>query len=82
MCLSVAHGANNARTSVGVLVFMSDLYHSGAVSAAVNIGFGGRIVGAIGMALGSLLCGFQLAPVSGEMISWLNFISTIGRCVT
>ena len=68
MCLSVAHGANNARTSVGVLLFMADLYHSD-VSTAVNIGFGGCIVGAVGMALGSLLCGFQLAPVSGEMSS-------------
>ncbi|KAL0050078.1 hypothetical protein WJX82_004015 [Trebouxia sp. C0006] len=69
LCLSVAHGANNARTSVGVLLFMADLYHSGAVSTAVNIGFGGRIVGAVAMALGSLLCGFQLAPVSGVQLA-------------
>lgn len=69
MCLSVAHGANNARTSAGVLTLMADLYSSSAVSAAVNIGFSGRIMGAVGMALGSLLCGFQLAPVSGELSS-------------
>ncbi len=61
---------------------MADLYHSGAVSAAVDIGFRGRIVGAVGMALGSLLCGFQLAPVSGEKGILTGFNLTIGRCVT
>lgn len=67
--LSVAHGANNARTSVGVLTLMRDLQSTGVVTATVHIGFTSRGFGAVGMALGTLLWGFRLAPITGGHIS-------------
>ena len=44
---------------------MRALHTSGVVTATVKVNFGLRIIGAVGMLLGTLLCGFRLAPVSG-----------------
>ena len=66
MCLSVAHGANNARSSVGVFAMMMALHSNGAVSKAVQLNWVSRIMPAVGMTLGTLFLGFRLTPVSGE----------------
>lgn len=66
MCLSVAHGANNARTCVGVLATMLALHNTGVVTETVELKWAWRIMPAIGMTLGTLFLGFRLTPVSGE----------------
>ena len=45
---------------------MRALHKSGVVTSTVNVGFKPRIMGAVGMTLGTLLLGFRLAPVSGR----------------
>ena len=69
MCLSVAHGANNARTCVGVLANMLALHHTGVVTETVELKWAWRIMPAIGMTVGTLFLGFRLTPVSGEPAS-------------
>ena len=66
MCLSIAHGANNARTSVGVFAMMLAVHNTGAVPETVELMWAWRVMPAVGMSLGTLLLGFRLTPVSGE----------------
>ena len=66
MCLAAAHGANNARTSVGMLAIMLAVHNTGAVAETVELPWAWRIMAAVGMTLGTLLLGFRLTPVSGE----------------
>lgn len=68
MLLSVAHGANNARSSVGVFTMMLALHQSGVITETVQIQFKWRVVHAVGMTLGTLFLGFRLAPVAGELL--------------
>ena len=65
MCLSVAHGANNARTSLGVFSMMLAVHRSNTVTETVPLGFAWRLLFAAGMGLGTLLLGFRLTSVSG-----------------
>ncbi len=62
--LSVAHGANNARTSLGVFTMMRALHTSGEVHETASPTWHWRLMAAAGMALGTLLFGFRLVPVS------------------
>ena len=69
VCLSVAHGANNARSSLGVFKVMQTLHASGSVPLMVQLGFPWRLAVAFGMMLGSLLLGFRLTPVAGVALT-------------
>ena len=75
MCLSVAHGANNARSSLGVFKVMQTLHASGSVPLMVELGYPWRLAAAFGMMLGSLFLGFRLTPVSGVAIQ--PFVNTL-----
>lgn len=65
MVVSIAYGANNARTSVGVYALMHSIYKSGKVAHYAQISWQLRCMGAVGMGLGTLFCGFRLVPVTG-----------------
>ena len=65
MCLSVAYGANNARTSLGAFAMMQAIHRSSTVPETVHLDYTWRFVFAVGMALGTLLLGFRLTPVTG-----------------
>lgn len=67
MIVSMAYGANNARTSVGVYALMHAIYRSGTVTQYASISLQLRCMGAVGMGLGTLLCGFRLVPVTGDL---------------
>ena len=83
MFLSVAHGANNARSSVGVFTMMLALHESGVITETVQIQFVWRVLHAAGMTIGTVFLGFRLAPVAGEpphlcsslLTSWHNCVS-------
>ncbi|KAL3134291.1 Na+/Pi symporter [Trebouxia sp. C0009 RCD-2024] len=64
MFLSIAYGASNARTSVGACAMMYSIYVSGNVSQFASIPLQLRCIGAVGMGLGTLFCGFRLVPVT------------------
>lgn len=66
MLVSMAYGANNARTSVGVYALMYSIYSTGTVEQYASISITLRCMGAVGMGLGTLFCGFRLAPVTGR----------------
>lgn len=66
MCLSVAHGANNARTSVGVFSMMLAVHNTRLVPETIQLKWAWRIMPAVGMTLGTLFLGFRLTPVAGE----------------
>lgn len=66
MFMSMAYGANNARTSVGVYALMHSIYVSHTVTQHASISLQLRCIGAVGMGLGTLFCGFRLVPVTGE----------------
>lgn len=68
MCLSVAHGANNARTSLGVFTAMLAIHRSSTVTETVPLGFAWRLLFAAGMGLGTLVLGFRLTPVTGAPV--------------
>ncbi len=63
--ISIAYGANNARASVGVFSLMHHIHTTKIVSGVAPISLALRGVGAVGMSLGTLLCGFRLVPVTG-----------------
>ena len=63
--LSVAYGANSAHTSFGILAMIGHLHDSGTVPATANLGMGLRCVSAGGTAIGTLLWGRRLAPITG-----------------
>ncbi len=63
--ISIAYGANNARTSVGMYTLMYHIHSTGIVTEVAPISVALRAVGAVGMSLGTLLCGYRLAPVTG-----------------
>lgn len=67
MFLSVNHGANNASSSVGVFTMMLALHDTGVITETVHIHFMWRAIHAVGMTLGTVLLGFRLAPVAGEL---------------
>lgn len=72
--ISIAYGANNARTSVGMFTLMYHIHSTGTVTGTAPISTALRGVGAVGMSLGTLLCGYRLAPVTG--------MSHLGLCAT
>ena len=65
MCLSIAHGANNASTSVGVFHMMKALHATGVVSNTVDLGFSWRLKAGAAMTMGSIMLGSRMAPVTG-----------------
>ena len=69
LVVSIAYGANNARTSVGVYALMHSIYTSGKVTQYAQISWQLRCLGAVGMGLGTILCGFRLVPVTGAPTS-------------
>ncbi|KAL0050688.1 hypothetical protein WJX82_005191 [Trebouxia sp. C0006] len=70
--ISIAYGANNARTSVGMFTLMYHIHSTGTVTGTAPISTALRGVGAVGMSLGTLLCGYRLAPVTGAQIAKLT----------
>lgn len=66
MFLSITHGANNARSCVGVFTMMLALHESGVITETVQIHFVWRVMHAVGMTIGTVFLGFRLAPVAGE----------------
>ena len=62
--LSIAYGANN--TSFGIVAMLRDLHDSGTVPATANLGIQLRCINAIGAAVGALLWGKRLAPITGD----------------
>ncbi|DBA92175.1 TPA: hypothetical protein ACH3X1_015890 [Trebouxia sp. C0004] len=63
--LSLASGANSAHTSFGVLAMMRQIQQSGTVSASASLGIRLRCISAVGTAIGTLLWGKRLAPITG-----------------
>ena len=63
--LSLAFGANSAHTSFGILAMMRQIQKSGTVSASASLGIRLRCISAIGTAIGTLLWGKRLAPITG-----------------
>jgi len=70
--ISIAYGANNARASVGMYTLLYHVHTTSTVTGVAPISMALRGVGALGMSLGTLLCGFRLVPVTG--------MSHLGRC--
>ncbi len=70
--ISIAYGANNARASVGMYTLLYHIHTTSTVTGVAPISLALRGVGALGMSLGTLLCGFRLVPVTG--------MSHLGRC--
>ncbi len=68
MILTIAYAANNVRTSCGVFSLMYHIHHHSAVTLTAPVSTGLRGIAAVGMCLGTLLCGFRLVPVTGELI--------------
>ena len=66
MVVSIAYAANNVRTSCGMYSIMYHIHKTSSVTATAPIGFPLRSVGALGMVLGTLLCGSRLVPVTGR----------------
>ncbi len=64
--LSLAYGANNAHTSFAILATLRSLHSSGVVPESANLGIWLRCVSALGAAIGTLLLGQRLAPITGE----------------
>lgn len=71
--LSLAYGANNGHVSMGMFAGLRHISRSGVVpeSAAMDIGL--RCVLAASMAVGTILWGSRLAPVTG-----LQLVHTTG----
>ncbi|KAL0031297.1 hypothetical protein WJX79_001595 [Trebouxia sp. C0005] len=63
--LSLASGANSAHTSFGILAMMRQIQTSGTVSASASLGISLRCISAVGTAIGTLLWGRRLAPITG-----------------
>lgn len=64
--LSLSYGANTAHTSFGVLAIMRYIHTSGCLTATANLGIKLRCVSAIGTAIGALVFGRRLAPITGD----------------
>ncbi|KAL0049305.1 hypothetical protein WJX82_010880 [Trebouxia sp. C0006] len=67
--LSLAFGANSAHTSFGILAMMRQIQKSGTVSASASLGIRLRCISAIGTAIGTLLWGKRLAPITGVCLA-------------
>ena len=63
--LSLAHGADSAHTSFGILAMIRHLHDSGTVLQTANLGMLLRCASAVGAAVGTLLWGKRLAPITG-----------------
>ena len=78
MIITIAYAANNVRTSVGMFTLMYHIQKNNAVTATAPIGLGLRGIGAAGMCLGTLLCGFRLVPVTGvSHLRLVYFLCTV-----
>ena len=66
MIVSIAYSANNVRTSCGIYSLMYHIHKTSSVSATAPVGYPLRAVGAFGMALGTLVLGARLVPVTGQ----------------
>ena len=65
--ITIAYSCNNVRTSVGLYAIMTHIFRVGAVTLTAPIDLQMRGFGAVGMCLGTLLCGFRLVPVTGTI---------------
>lgn len=65
MVLTMAYASNGARTSSGFFAVMLRIYNVDAVTLRAPVQLWMRAFGAVGMCLGTLLCGFRLVPVTG-----------------
>ncbi|KAL0049121.1 hypothetical protein WJX82_007032 [Trebouxia sp. C0006] len=78
--LSLAYGANNAHTSFAILATLRSLHSSGVVPESANLGIWLRCVSALGAAIGTLLLGQRLAPITGvgmaKMTPFRSYIVT------
>ena len=63
--LSLASGANSAHTSFGILAMMRQIQKSGTLSTTASLGIRLRCISALGTAIGTLLWGKRLAPITG-----------------
>lgn len=64
--LSVAYGANTGHAFMGVLAMLRSIHSSGVVPASVDMGIMLRCVSAAAMAVGTVLWGGRMAPITGE----------------
>ncbi|DBA79742.1 hypothetical protein WJX77_004526 [Trebouxia sp. C0004] len=67
--ISMAYGANNARASVGMYTLMYHIHTTNSVTGVAPISLALRVIGAVGVSLGTLLCGSRLVPVTGAQIA-------------
>ena len=63
--LSLAYGANNGRVSMAMFAALRDISRSGVVPELAAMDIGLRCVLAASMAVGTILWGSRLAPVTG-----------------
>jgi len=64
--LSMAYGAYNAHTSMGILAMLRLIHSSGNVPATANMDLLLLCVSTAAMAVGSMLLGKRLVPVTGQ----------------
>lgn len=64
--LSLAYGANNGQVTMGMFAALRHISRFGVVPESVDMDIGLRCVMAAGMAIGTILWGSRLAPVTGR----------------
>ncbi|DBA68444.1 TPA: hypothetical protein ACH3X2_013739 [Trebouxia sp. C0005] len=79
--LSLAYGANNAHKNFAILAMLRSLHSSGVVPASASLGISLRCVMSLGAAIGTLLLGKRLAPITGvcmaKMTPFRSYMVTV-----